>query len=77
MSLFRIPRIIRLSLEKIQRDFLWGDGNLDHKPHLVNRDTVCFSKMGGGLGVRRLDCLNRALLGKWNWRYVAERGFVA
>ena len=27
------------------------------------------------LGVRRLDCLNRALLGKWNWRYEVGGGW--
>ncbi|RVW54481.1 Transposon TX1 uncharacterized 149 kDa protein [Vitis vinifera] len=27
----------------------------------------------GGLGVRRLSTLNRALLCKWNWRFVNER----
>ena len=69
MSLFRIPRIVRLRLEKIWRDFFWGGGNMENKPHLVNRDTVCSAKMGWGgvlfgLGVRRLDCLNRTLLGK-------------
>ena len=36
MSIFRIPRIVRLRLEKIQRDFLWGGDNLNHKPHLFN-----------------------------------------
>ena len=36
MSLFRIPRIVILRLEKIQRDFFWGGGNMEHKPHLVN-----------------------------------------
>ena len=35
MSLFYLPRKVRLRLEKIQRDFLWGGGALVQKPHLV------------------------------------------
>ena len=33
-----------MRLEKIQRDFLWGGGNLENKFHLVNWNTVCSSK---------------------------------
>ena len=73
MSLLRIPRVVSLRLEKIQRDFLWGGGALERKPHLVKWDTVCLDKRKGGLGVRRLSTLNRALLCKWNWRFVNER----
>ena len=36
MSLFIIPRKMSLRLEKIQRDFLWGGGVSQSKPHLVN-----------------------------------------
>ena len=36
MSLFRIPRIVILRLEKIQGDFFWGGENLEQKTHLVN-----------------------------------------
>ena len=63
---------IKLRLEKIQRDFLWGGGNLDNKIHLVNWGTVCKSKESGGLGVRRLENLNKSLLGKWNCRLATE-----
>ena len=73
MSLLRIPRAVSLRLEKIQRDFLWGGGALKKKPHLVKWDTVCLDKSKGGLGVRRLSILNRALLCKWNWRFANER----
>ncbi|RVW69051.1 putative ribonuclease H protein [Vitis vinifera] len=59
MSLLRMPRVVSLRLEKIQRDFLWGGGALERKPHLVNWDTVCMDKRKGGLGVRRLSILNR------------------
>ncbi|RVW46228.1 LINE-1 retrotransposable element ORF2 protein [Vitis vinifera] len=59
--------------EYIVKDFLWGGGALEKKPHLVNWDTVCMDKRKGGLGVRRLSILNRALLCKWNWRFAIER----
>ena len=61
MSLFRMPRRVRLRLEKIQRDFLWGDGALESKPHVVKWDIVCLDKGKGGLGVRHLNSLNKAL----------------
>ena len=49
MSLFRIPKGVKSELEKIQRDFLWGGGNLDRKMHLVKWGMVCTSKKGEGL----------------------------
>ncbi|RVW20076.1 hypothetical protein CK203_114273 [Vitis vinifera] len=36
MSLLRMPRVVKLRLEKIQKDFLWGGGALEKRPHLVN-----------------------------------------
>ena len=51
MSLFYLPRKLRLRLKKIQRDFLWGGGALVQKPHLVRWNLVCLDKKKGGLGV--------------------------
>ena len=73
LSLFRIPKIVWSRLEKIQRDFLWGGGNLERKPHLVNWNTVFREKNRGGLGVRGLSMMNQALLCKWCWRFANER----
>ena len=73
LSLFRMPKIVWARLEKIQRDFLWGGGNLVHKPHLVNWNIVCQEKRIGGLGVRGLSMMNQALLCKWCWRFANER----
>ena len=73
LSLFRMPKIVCSRLEKIQRDFLWGGGNLERKSHLVNWKTVCQEKSRGGLGVRGLSLMNQALLCKWCWRFANER----
>ena len=73
MSLFIIPRKVSLRLEKIQRDFLWGGGASQSKPHLVNWSIVCMEKKDGGLGIRNLFRLNKALLGKWCWRFTSEQ----
>ena len=65
MSLFRMPKSVARRLEKLQRDFLWGGANGGKKGHLVKWEVVCVDKEKGGLGLRKLACLNKALLGKW------------
>ena len=57
MSLFRMPRKLKSKIEKIQRDFLWGGGNLERKIHMVKWKTVYLSQKNGGLGIRNLSTL--------------------
>jgi len=73
LSLFSIPIRVANRFEKLQRDFLWGGIGKEFKYHLVRWDKVCSPISEGGLGIRNLRTFNRALLGKWLWRYGSER----
>ena len=73
ISIFRIPGVVAKILEKLQRCFLWGSGAREKKAHLVNWDVVCSEKRQGSLGLRKLALLNKALLGKWIWRFAFDR----
>ena len=72
LSLFPIPRSVALRIDKIQRDFLWDGIGEGKKFHLVNWNQVCQPLKSGGLGFQNLRLFNRALLGKWFWRYGNE-----
>jgi hypothetical protein len=72
LSLFTIPISVVRRIEKLQRVFLWGGMGDEFKHHLVGWDTVCTLKEAGGLGVRILIWTNKALLGKWLWRFGLE-----
>ena len=50
-----------MRLKQIQKDFLWGGGALEQKPHLVRWAIINSNKNKGGLGVKHLSTLNRAL----------------
>ncbi|KAK9079762.1 hypothetical protein SSX86_001435 [Deinandra increscens subsp. villosa] len=73
-SLYKAPKGIIDTLEKIRFNFLWGGSHDTKKIHWIKRDDVCLPKSEGGLGLSRLVDVNRSLLCKWIWRLKTEGG---
>ena len=73
LSLFRMPQKVCARLERIQRQFLWGGSDLDKKISLVSWATMCTDKRKGGIGIKSFFEMNKALLGKWSWRFANYR----
>lgn len=59
MSLFLLPKKVSTRIEMIQKDFLWV---------LFIREKATL----GGLTIKKLSTPNKALLGKWIWRFALE-----
>jgi hypothetical protein len=72
MSLLPIPASVAKRIESIQCGLLWGGIGEEFKFYLVNWPKVCSPVSEGRLGIRNLRCFNRALLGKWLWRFASE-----
>ncbi|RVW33932.1 putative ribonuclease H protein [Vitis vinifera] len=84
MSIFQMPRVVRIRLEKIQRDFLWGGGTLEQKPHLVWRfanerkalwNQVIRGKYGEERGGWR-SCETREAYGVGLWKAISKMGYL-
>eukprot|EP01018_Ginkgo_biloba_P005354 Gb_11613 [translate_table: standard] len=72
MSVFKIPSSVRLKLEQIQKTFLWSGAKVKRRFHLASWEQVCQKKCWGGLGLRHLKEVNKALLGKLGWSLVEK-----
>nr|GEW68377.1 hypothetical protein [Tanacetum cinerariifolium] len=71
-SVFFLPSRVLLDIEQIMLGFLWCQGSMNKGKAKVAWEVVCLPKKEGGLGIRRLDQFNKALMvsGKmsWGWR---------
>ncbi|PKH69476.1 hypothetical protein CRG98_050138, partial [Punica granatum] len=66
-----LPKNVLNTLDKINRDFLWGSSDEKRKVQLINWDTVTKPKWEGGLGIRKMESKNQATFA---WRFLHEQG---
>jgi len=68
-----LPKSICKDIDKINRDFLWGDTIDKKKTHLVKWEKVCRPKKFGGLGLRTCENNNLASIAKIGWNLVSKK----
>ncbi|OMO86377.1 reverse transcriptase [Corchorus capsularis] len=68
MNTSMLPASIHVEIDRLHRNFLWGESDECKKIHLVNWDQVTKKKRRGGLNLRKAKFRNIALLAKLQWR---------
>ncbi|XP_052114169.1 uncharacterized mitochondrial protein AtMg00310-like [Arachis duranensis] len=70
MTHSRVPKYICKSIEKSQRQFIWGSNENERKIHMVSWETMCKPKEAGGLALKNLERMNTAFIAKLCWEIV-------
>nr|GEZ92368.1 hypothetical protein [Tanacetum cinerariifolium] len=70
-SLFILPTRTLLNIEQLLRQFLWCHGSLGKGKSKVAWESVCLPKDEGGLGIRRLECFNAAIMASHIWKIIS------
>ncbi|GJV28501.1 hypothetical protein Tco_1384949 [Tanacetum coccineum] len=64
---FILPSHLMLEIEQSMRGFLWCQGKMRKGKAKVAWEDVCLPKYEGGLGIRRLEFFNQALISTHIW----------
>ncbi|XP_026398770.1 uncharacterized protein LOC113294598 [Papaver somniferum] len=67
MFIYKWPSKVVDTCERIIRNYLWSGNAEDRKCITLKWNTVCIPFEEGGLGIRRLEDMNKALLMKFLW----------
>eukprot|EP01018_Ginkgo_biloba_P010950 Gb_30565 [translate_table: standard] len=76
MLVFNLPASLRSKIKKIQRTYLWGGSEGNKRLPLMAWDKVCLEKKEGGIDLRDLKDMNKALIGKLGWKLVTMESSV-
>ncbi|GKA75562.1 putative RNA-directed DNA polymerase [Tanacetum coccineum] len=70
-SVFIIPSRTLLDLEQLMRGFVWSQGDMRRGRAKVAWEAVCLPKHEGGLGLRKLNVFNTALISTHIWSIIS------
>lgn len=68
MQLQKLPRLVHKEIDKCVRRCVWGSTEDKKGINLVGWNILCRLKERRGVGLKRADAMNRALLAKLAWR---------
>ena len=68
------PSLVRQKIDTACRRFIWDGKSKRHKLSMVGWDIICTPKTHGGLGFKKLEAMNHALLMKLTWEVVSNSG---
>nr|GEX47182.1 reverse transcriptase domain-containing protein [Tanacetum cinerariifolium] len=70
-SVFGLPSRVLLDIVQIMCGFLWCQGSISRGKAKVAWEVVCLPKKEGGLGIRRLNHFNKALMVSHIWKLLS------
>ncbi|XP_061339878.1 uncharacterized protein LOC133286473 [Gastrolobium bilobum] len=65
-------KCLSLEIERLQRNFIWGDSETKKKTHYVSWEQICQSRECGGLGIMNLRRQNEAFMQKLAWQVMTD-----
>ncbi|XP_026429974.1 uncharacterized protein LOC113326464 [Papaver somniferum] len=73
MSIYKWPKSLIKICERIIRNFFWSGDSETRKHKILSWKKVCSPYNEGGLGIQRLEVINKALLMKILWRKINSK----